>query len=167
MAVQPGVPEQVSAKRNIALTINGKSYEFAVEPQQTLTELLREELHLMRTKEGCGVGECGSCTVVMDKKAVPSCLVLAVDAAGSEIVTVEGMSRDSELQPMQEAFIDHQAAQCGYCTNGMIMAATAFLKVNATPTVEEIQKAMTPWLCRCGTHFRIVSAIQAAAKVMA
>jgi anaerobic selenocysteine-containing dehydrogenase len=111
MAVQLCLPGQVAAKQKIALTINGKSYEFEVEPRETLVELLRERLHMMRTKEGCGVGECGSCTVIMDGKAVPSCLVLAVDADGSEIVTVEGISRDSELLPMQEAFVDHLAIQ--------------------------------------------------------
>ncbi len=111
MAAQSHVTGQAVETRKIALTINGKSYEFEVNPRETLIELLREKLHLMRTKEGCGVGECGSCTVIMDKKAVPSCLVLAVDAAGSEIVTTEGMSHDGELQPMQEAFVDHLAIQ--------------------------------------------------------
>ena len=103
--------EQTQTMHKISLKINGKSYEFEVEPQETLVQLLREKLHLMRTKEGCGVGECGSCTVIMDKKAVASCLVLAVEADGSEILTTEGMSCDSELQPMQESFVDQLAMQ--------------------------------------------------------
>ncbi len=101
--------EQTQTMQKISLTVNGKGHEFEVEPQETLVELLREKLRLMRTKEGCGVGECGSCTVVMDKKAVASCLVLAVDADGSDILTSEGMSCDNELQPMQESFVDHVA----------------------------------------------------------
>ena len=103
--------EQQQTMQKISLTINGKSYAFEVEPQETLVQVLRERLRLMRTKEGCGVGECGSCTVIMHKKAVASCLVLAVDADGSDIVTTEGMSCDNELQPMQEMFTDHLALQ--------------------------------------------------------
>lgn len=103
--------ERAQTVEKISLTVNGKSYEFEVEPQKTLIELLREKLHLMRTKEGCGVGECGSCTVIMDKQAVASCLVLAVDANGSEILTTEGMSCDNEFHPMQESFVDQLAMQ--------------------------------------------------------
>jgi anaerobic selenocysteine-containing dehydrogenase len=119
MAAHPSRPGQVGEKRRIALEVNGKGYEFEVEPRETLVELLRDRLHLMRTKEGCGVGECGSCTVVMNQKAVPSCLVLAADADGAEIVTTEGLSTDSELHPMQEAFVDHLAVQARLGTSSL------------------------------------------------
>ncbi|HSP71960.1 MAG TPA: (2Fe-2S)-binding protein [Gaiellaceae bacterium] len=146
--------------------MNGKRHSVTASPDTPLLYVLRNELRLHGPRFGCGLSQCGACTVHMGDKAIRAC-VTPVAGVTEPITTLEGLGTLEKLHPVQKAFIDHQAAQCGYCTNGMIMAATAFLKVNATPTVEEIQKAMTPWLCRCGTHFRIVSAIQSAAKVMA
>jgi nicotinate dehydrogenase subunit A len=150
----------------LSITVNGKRHSVTASPDTPLLYVLRNELRLHGPRFGCGLSQCGACTVHMGDKAIRAC-VTPVAGVSAPITTLEGLGTLEKLHPVQKAFIDHQAAQCGYCTNGMIMAATAFLKVNATPTVEEIQKAMTPWLCRCGTHFRIVSAIQAAAKVMA
>lgn len=150
----------------LSIIVNGKRHSVTASPDTPLLYVLRNELRLHGPRFGCGLSQCGACTVHMGDKAIRSC-VTPVAGVSEPITTLEGLGTLEKLHPVQKAFIDHQAAQCGYCTNGMIMAATAFLKVNATPTVEEIQKAMTPWLCRCGTHFRIVSAIQAAAKVMA
>lgn len=150
----------------LSIIVNGKRHSVTASPDTPLLYVLRNELRLHVPRFGCGLSQCGACTVHMGDKAIRAC-VTPVAGVSEPITTLEGLGTLEKLHPVQKAFIDHQAAQCGYCTNGMIMAATAFLKVNATPTVEEIQKAMTPWLCRCGTHFRIVSAIQAAAKVMA
>ncbi|HEY6030254.1 MAG TPA: (2Fe-2S)-binding protein [Gaiellaceae bacterium] len=150
----------------LSVIVNGKRHSVTASPDTPLLYVLRNELRLHGPRFGCGLSQCGACTVHMGDKAIRAC-VTPVAGVSEPITTLEGLGTLEKLHPVQKAFIDHQAAQCGYCTNGMIMAATAFLKVNATPTVEEIQKAMTPWLCRCGTHFRIVSAIQAAAKVMA
>ncbi|MGZ4388854.1 MAG: (2Fe-2S)-binding protein [Gaiellaceae bacterium] len=150
----------------LSIIVNGKRHSVTASPDTPLLYVLRNELRLHGPRFGCGLSQCGACTVHMGDKAIRSC-VTPVAGVSAPITTLEGLGTLEKLHPVQQAFIDHQAAQCGYCTNGMIMAATAFLKVNATPTVEEIQKAMTPWLCRCGTHFRIVSAIQSAAKVMA
>ncbi|HEY6018024.1 MAG TPA: (2Fe-2S)-binding protein [Gaiellaceae bacterium] len=150
----------------LSIIVNGKRHSVTASPDTPLLYVLRNELRLHGPRFGCGLSQCGACTVHMGDKAIRAC-VTPVAGVSEPITTLEGLGTLEKLHPVQKAFIDHQAAQCGYCTNGMIMAATAFLKVNATPTVEEIQKAMTPWLCRCGTHFRIVSAIQAAAKVMA
>lgn len=150
----------------LSIIVNGKRHSVTASPDTPLLYVLRNELRLHGPRFGCGLSQCGACTVHMGDRAIRSC-VTPVAGVSEPITTLEGLGTLEKLHPVQKAFIDHQAAQCGYCTNGMIMAATAFLKVNATPSVEEIQKAMTPWLCRCGTHFRIVSAIQAAAKVMA
>lgn len=150
----------------LSIIVNGKRHSVTASPDTPLLYVLRNELRLHGPRFGCGLSQCGACTVHMGDKAIRAC-VTPVAGVTEPITTLEGLGTLEKLHPVQKAFIDHQAAQCGYCTNGMIMAATAFLKVNATPTVEEIQKAMTPWLCRCGTHFRIVSAIQSAAKVMA
>jgi len=150
----------------LSIIVNGKRHSVTGSPDTPLLYVLRNELRLHGPRFGCGLSQCGACTVHMGDKAIRSC-VTPVAGVSAPITTLEGLGTLEKLNPVQQAFIDHQAAQCGYCTNGMIMAATAFLKVNATPTVEEIQKAMTPWLCRCGTHFRIVSAIQSAAKAMA
>lgn len=149
-----------------SIIVNGKRHSVTASPDTPLLYVLRNELRLHAPRFGCGLSQCGACTVQMGDKAIRSC-VTPVAGVTEPITTLEGLGTLEKLHPVQKAFIDHQAAQCGYCTNGMIMAATAFLKVNATPTVAEIQKAMTPWLCRCGTHFRIVAAIQAASKAMA
>lgn len=150
----------------LSIVVNGKRHRVSATSDTPLLYVLRNELHLQGPRFGCGLSQCGACTVHMGDKAIRSC-VTPVGGVTAPITTLEGLGTLEKPHPVQKAFIEHQAAQCGYCTNGMIMAATAFLKKNPKPTREEIQKAMTPWICRCGTHFRIVAAIQAAAKAMA
>lgn len=151
-------------KKIIKLTINGESVEAAVEPNQTLLQFLREDLGLTGTKHGCGLGDCGACTVIMDGKAVNSCLVLAVQASGKDVLTIEGMASGAELHPIQQAFVDKGAIQCGYCTPGMILSAKAFLDENPRPSENEIRTAISGNLCRCTGYQKIVEAIQAAAQ---
>ena len=147
------------SKKSLQLTINGEPYELTVEPRTTLAELLREELHLTGTKEGCGIGMCGACTVLLDGKAIKSCLVLALKANGKEITTIEGLAAKGEIHPLQKAFIDHGAIQCGYCTPGMILSAKALLDENPHPTEEEVRMAMAGNLCRCTGYVKILEAI--------
>ena len=150
----------------ITLTVNGRKYTDEVSPTMRLVDLLRDRFYLNGSKEGCGEGECGACTVLMDGKAVLSCLVLAFQADGSEIITIEGLSRNGELDPIQQAFVDNGAIQCGYCTPGMIMSAKALLMKNAEPTEEDIRTAISGNLCRCTGYTKIVDAIKEAATVM-
>jgi len=147
------------SKKSLQLTINGEPYELTVEPRTTLAELLREELHLTGTKEGCGIGMCGACTVLLDGKAIKSCLVLALKANDKEITTIEGLATKGEIHPLQKAFIDHGAIQCGYCTPGMILSAKALLDENPHPTEEEVRMAMAGNLCRCTGYVKILEAI--------
>jgi len=128
-----------------------------------LLDLLRDELRLTGTKEGCGIGECGACTVILDGKAVNSCLVLAGRCDGSEIITIEGLARDGALHPLQQSFIDHGAVQCGFCTPGMILSAKALLDENQRPTEKDIRVAIAGNLCRCTGYKQIVQAIQTVA----
>lgn len=151
-------------KHSIELKINGEFHEVEVDPQQTLLEVLREDLDLTGTKEGCGAGECGSCTVIMDGKAVLSCLVLALNAEGKEVVTIEGLARGDELHPLQESFIEKWGFQCGFCTPGMLMSAKALLDENPNPTEEEVKEAIASNLCRCTGYTKPVEAILDAAK---
>lgn len=151
----------------LAITVNGKRHAVQASPDTPLLYVLRDELHLHGPRFGCGLSQCGACTVHLGDKAIRSCVTPVQAATAKPVTTLEGLGTLEKPHPVQKAFIDHQAAQCGYCTNGMIMASSAFLKTNPTPTADEIKKAMTPWLCRCGTHFRIVAAIEAAAKAMA
>lgn len=151
-------------KQNIHLRVNGEEYSVAVEPHKTLLWLLREELNLTGTKEGCGAGECGACTVIFNGRPVNSCLVLAVEADGAEIQTVEGEAKGGELSELQKAFIEHNALQCGFCTPGMIMSARALLNKNPKPTEEEIKEAIEGNLCRCTGYKPIIEAIKAAAE---
>ncbi|RKL62501.1 (2Fe-2S)-binding protein [Thermoanaerobacteraceae bacterium SP2] len=151
-------------KRDITLSVNGESYSVNVEENRTLLSVLREELALTGTKEGCGAGECGACTVLFDGKAVNSCLVLAVEADGHEITTIEGLAKDGKLHPIQEAFIKHQGVQCGFCTPGMIMSAKALLDRNPNPTEEEIKEAIAGNLCRCTGYYPIIEAIKEVAQ---
>lgn len=153
-------------KQEIILNINRVHYRIEVEPRRTLVEVLRETLGLTGTKRSCSEGECGACTVLMDGKPVASCLVLAVDAQGREIVTIEGLSWGEELHPLQEAFVKHGAIQCGFCTPGMVLSAKAFLDQNPKPTAMEIRKAISGNLCRCTGYQQIVDAILAASKTM-
>ena len=151
----------------IKLKVNGVFHEVWVKSNETLLEVLRTKLGLTGPKRGCDVGDCGACTVIINGKAVPSCLVLAVDAVGKEIVTIEGLSEGDELHPLQKAFLEHGAIQCGYCTPGMIMAAKALLDENPDPTEDEIKMAISGNLCRCTGYIKIIEAIRAAAKSMA
>jgi carbon-monoxide dehydrogenase small subunit len=150
-------------KKLINLLVNGKAYDVAVMPNKTLTQVLREDLGLMGTKEGCGVGDCGTCTVILDGRPVNSCLVLAVQANGSEITTIEGVSEGKDLHPIQEAFVEHGAVQCGFCTPGMILSAKSLLEKNPAPTELEIREAISGNLCRCTGYQKIVEAVKAAA----
>ena len=150
-------------KRLITLNVNGKQHEVAIEPRQSLLQVLREELHLTGTKEGCSEGECGACTVILDGRMVDSCLIFGLEANGCEVMTIEGLAADDELHPVQQAFVDCGGAQCGFCTPGMILAAKALLDRNANPTEEEIRWGISGNLCRCTGYVKIVEAIQAAA----
>ena len=153
-------------KHQIKLTINGDVHELAVEPWQTLLDVLRGDLKYSKTKEGCGVGECSSCTVSMDRRTVNSCMVLAVDADGREITTIEGLVRENELHPIQKAFVEQGAIQCGFCTPGMIMSAKALLDRDPGPTDLEIKSALEGNLCRCTGYVKIVEAVKASAKIL-
>ena len=151
-------------KRLIQLNVNGELYEVAIQQHRTLAEVLREELDLIGTKEACNQGDCGSCTVIMDGKPVTSCLTLAVEAEGSEIRTIEGISDGSELSPIQKAFVEYGAIQCGFCTPGMVMSATALLEENPKPTEDEVRMAIAGNICRCTGYTKIVEAILAASE---
>jgi carbon-monoxide dehydrogenase small subunit len=152
--------------KELKLTVNGKPYQLSVLPWRTLLEVIREDLGLTGTKEGCGLGECGACTVLMDGRAVNSCLVLASEAEGKQITTIEGLANGDKLHPIQQAFIDHGGLQCGFCTPGMIMAAKALLDQNPTPTEEEVKRGIAGNLCRCTGYAKIIESIKAAAKNM-
>ena len=151
---------------SINVTINGTSHSAEVEPRLLLVHLLRDELGLTGTHVGCVVGRCGACTVLWRGKAVKSCMVLAVQTNGTEVTTVEGLARDGKLHPLQEAFWAHDAAECGYCTPGMLMAAQGLLAQNPTPSEGEIKRAISGNLCRCTGYLNIVHAIHAAAMEM-
>jgi len=148
----------------IELHINEETYELLLEPQTTLLEVLREHLGLTGAKEACGLGECGSCTVLMDGKPILSCLMLAVDCQKSDITTIEGISRTPGLTTVQQAFHDTGAVQCGFCTPGMVLTAQALLAENPRPTEEEIKKALEGNLCRCTGYNKIMEAVQLAAQ---
>jgi carbon-monoxide dehydrogenase small subunit len=150
----------------ITLRVNGAAYTLFVKPQRTLVEVLRESLGLTGTKKSCNEGECGACTVLMDGKPVASCLVLAVDAQGKEILTIEGLSEGEKLHPIQEAFLKHGGIQCGFCTPGMVMSAKAFLDEHPRPTPTEVRKAISGNLCRCTGYQQIVDAIMTASETM-
>lgn len=151
-------------KRLIHLKVNGEPYEVAIHPYRTLAEVLREELDLIGTKEACKQGDCGSCTVIMDGKTVTSCLTLAVEAEGREIRTIEGEAKNGKLSPVQQAFVDHGAIQCGYCTPGMVMSATALLEQNPKPTEHDVRMGIAGNICRCTGYTKIVEAILALAE---
>jgi len=144
----------------ISLNINGKSVVLKVEPTETLLHVIRERLHLTGTKEGCGRGDCGACTVLMDRYAVNSCLILAPQIDGHSITTIERLSNDSQLDAIQQAFIDFGAIQCGFCTPGMVLSAKALLSKNPNPTDDEIRTAISGNLCRCTGYIKIVDAIR-------
>ena len=155
------------AKQIISLYINGNEYEIAVRPNRTLLEVLREDLMLTGTKESCDDGSCGTCTVLLDGAPVRSCMLLALDVAGRRVVTIEGLASDEGLHPVQKAFVEHGAIQCGYCSPGMILTAKALLDANPGPAEEEIKLAISGNLCRCTGYNKIVSAIKMAAEDIA
>jgi carbon-monoxide dehydrogenase small subunit len=150
-------------KKLIAVKINGREQELAVEPNTTLADLLRNELGLTGTKKGCEVGECGACTVIMNGQAVSSCLILAVQANGADVTTIEGMEKHGELHPLQQAFVDKGAIQCGFCSSGMILSAKALLDQNPHPDDKQIRTAISGNLCRCTGYQKIVDAIDSVA----
>ena len=152
------------AKNLVTFNINGEPQEILVQPWTTLLEAVRDELQLTGTKEGCGNGNCGACTVLLDGKAVNSCCVLAVEVDGQDVVTIEGLAKNGKLDPLQESFIEYGALQCGFCTPGFLVSARAFLDSNPHPTEEEIRLAIAGNLCRCTGYDKIVRAIQAVAE---
>ena len=154
----PGIPEKIPVRLNV----NGNQMELTVAPWTTLLDALRDHLDLTGTKKGCDHGQCGACTVLVDGRRINSCLTLAVMKQGAEITTIEGLARDGELHPLQQAFIDHDAFQCGYCTSGQICSAAGLISEGKAKTPDEIRELMSGNICRCGAYPNIVAAIQQA-----
>jgi aerobic carbon-monoxide dehydrogenase small subunit len=153
-------------KAHVDIHVNGNTYPLEVEPRTTLLEVLREHLHLTGTKEGCGLGDCGTCIVLLDGAPVNACLMLAVDVGGRQVTTIEGLAREGRLHPLQKAFIERGAVQCGFCSPAMILSAKALLDRNLRPSRQEIKEALSGVLCRCGSHLKIMEAVEAAAEGM-
>lgn len=149
-------------KTTIELAVNDEVWQVEVEPQRTLLEVLRESLHLTGTKEGCGMGDCGTCIVLVDGKPVNSCLMLALDARGRRVTTIEGLAKEGKLHPIQQSFIDEGAVQCGFCSPAMILSAKALLDENPRPDEDGIKRALSGVLCRCGSYKKIIAAVKAA-----
>ncbi len=154
------------SKLHVSATINGEASEFLCEPQQTLLDVLRDELGLTGTKEGCGSGDCGACSVILDDRVVCSCLVLAAEAEGARITTVEGLAKGDALHPLQRQFLEHAALQCGFCTPGLLVAAKALLDRNPNPTETEVRYGLAGNLCRCTGYDKVVRAVLDAAAEM-
>ena len=150
----------------VRLNVNGRTHVLKVSPQASLMNVLRNDLRLNGPKYGCGLGECGACTVLVDGVGARSCVIPAAGVQGREITTLEGLRSEEGLHPVQQAFIDAQAAQCGYCLNGMIMMAVALLARNANPSEEDVRRELSANLCRCGTHLEIIRAVLLAAERM-
>jgi aerobic-type carbon monoxide dehydrogenase small subunit (CoxS/CutS family) len=157
-----GVP-QPEARVGVRLDVNGQPHDLLLEPRRTLLDTLREDLHLAGAKPGCDMGNCGACTVLLDGEAVYSCLLLAIECAGRAITTIEGLAADGQLDPVQEAFMAHDALQCGFCTPGQVMALTSLLRRNPHPSDEEIDRALSGNLCRCGAYVKIRAAARSLA----
>jgi len=153
-------------EESISFKLNGKKAIVVVDPTETLLWVLRNQLELTGTKYGCGMGFCGACTVLIDKQPVRSCSVTVGEVAGKQVVTIEGLTQKGKLHPVQKAFVDNDALQCGFCTSGMIMNATGLLLKNPSPTTQQIKEGMEDNLCRCGAHVRIIDAVHAASKEM-
>jgi aerobic-type carbon monoxide dehydrogenase small subunit (CoxS/CutS family) len=151
-------------KTAITLNVNNETYDIVAYPNRTLLEVLRDDLHLTGTKESCGEGVCGSCTVLVDGAPVRSCLTLAVAAQGREITTIEGLSAGEKLHPVQEAFVNHHAIQCGFCSPGMILTSYALLTENPNPTEKEIRRAISGNVCRCTGYAKIIEAVKSLAE---
>ena len=147
---------------NVNVTVNGTTYARDVEPRKLLIHFLRDDLDLTGTHVGCDTGNCGACSVILDGTLVKSCMLLAIQADGAKIETVESLAQDDQLSPLQQAFSDHHALQCGYCTPGMLMSATALLRENSSPSDEEISKAIQGNICRCTGYWNIIKAVKAA-----
>jgi carbon-monoxide dehydrogenase small subunit len=154
-------------KRDVELKVNGQEYGVTIDTRESLLDVLRDRLGFTGAKEGCGNGNCGSCTVKLDGATVNSCLVFAVEADGSEVTTVEGIGRTGKLHPIQKAFVEHGALQCGFCTPGFIVSAEALLRHNPNPTAQEVRLALAGNLCRCTGYDKIVRAVLAAARSLA
>jgi carbon-monoxide dehydrogenase small subunit len=154
------------AKHHVSTTLNGNEVEFLCETQQTLLDVLRDELHFTGTKEGCGTGDCGACSVTLDGRLVCSCLVLGVEAQGKSIQTIEGMAKGESLHPLQRKFLEHAALQCGICTPGILIAARSLLERNPDPTEEEVRFWLAGNLCRCTGYNKIIEAVLDAAQEM-
>ena len=154
----------VDTSRRITVTVNGVAYEREVETRRLLIHLIRDDLDLTGSHVGCDTGNCGACSVILDGQLVKSCMLLAVQADGAEIRTVEGIAAGEELTPLQQAFRDHHALQCGYCTPGMLMSATALLERNPRPSEDEIRKGLQGNICRCTGYWNIVEAVKAASE---
>ena len=157
---------EVKQKTHISFTLNGEPAEVAFAPHKTLLEVLREDLNLTGTKHGCELGECGTCAVLVDGRAILSCLMLGLDAEGRDVKSIEGMAQGSTLHPLQETFADLGAAQCGYCSPGFLLTAEELLKKNANPSREVIQEALSGNLCRCTGYIKIYEAVELAAARM-
>jgi carbon-monoxide dehydrogenase small subunit len=153
-------------KQTIVLDVNGQTYEVETQPWRTLAEVLRDQLNLTGTKISCAEGHCGACTVIVNGKAVNSCLMLIAEAHGKEVLTIEGLSKGGELHPIQDAFVTHGAVQCGFCTPGLIMGTKAFLLENPDPSEKEIKKALSGHLCRCTGYVQVIEAVKVAAGNM-
>ena len=153
-------------KRIVNLNVNGLQYELAVEPNDILADVLREQLHLTGVKKGCDDGDCGACSVLCDGKVIPSCTTLACEVEGRKIITIEGVRQGAELHPVQQAFIDCFAIQCGFCTPGMVLASIALLEENPDPTEEEIRDYLRGTICRCTGYTKIIDAINQAKEVL-
>lgn len=149
---------------SISVIVNGEQFNLEVPSNMRLLEMLREKLGFTGVKDGCQAGECGACTVILDGEPVNSCMVLAVEVDGHEILTIEGLSKDGELHPLQKAFGEHNAVQCGFCTPGMVMSSYALLKRNPNPSVDEIKTALVGNLCRCTGYYRIIQAVKSTAR---
>ena len=150
---------------HVSLQVNGRRHRFKIEPRWSLLDLLREKLGLTGSKLGCGRGECGACTILIDDQPRYACMTLALEAEGTAITTIEGLLKGDELGPVQKAFWDHDAMQCGYCTPGQIMAAEGLIRINPNPSMEEIRQGMSGNLCRCGSYAHIFKAVEQAAKI--
>lgn len=153
-------------EEKISFQLNGKKTEALIDPTQTLLWVLRNHFGLTGTKFGCGMGFCGSCTVLIDNEPVRSCQLSIGDVSGKKVITIEGLANKAKLHPVQKAFVEHDALQCGYCTPGMILTATGLLLKNPSPTTEEIKKGLENNFCRCGAHVRIIEAVHTASKEM-
>lgn len=151
-------------KRHIALSVNGEEHDIEIEPNRLLLQALRDDIGLTGTKEGCSIGVCGACSVIVDERLVSSCLTLAVACQDKEITTIEGLAKEGKLHPMQQAFLDYGGFQCGICTPGQIIAAKALLDTNPNPTEDEVKEWMSGNLCRCTGYYKILESVMAVVK---